>query len=138
MITGGRVTKVFGEKLKEDAVQQLSVNIDITDLSFEGGLAKIAYVYAVKYEPGLAKIEVSGELFFDEKASKDLKGSEEEWKKNKTVPQGITEEVLSSVTYSGSAVGTLIAFSLNVGAPINVPKAKLAPLGDSKQEGKAG
>ncbi len=135
MITGGRIIEVKGTKHKDGALQQLAVNVNIEDLKIEDGRGVAKYTYTIAYEPKMAEIAVTGELFFDEKGTAEIRKAEAEWKKSRTVPTGIAEEILSAVTYSGSAVGTLVAFGLNISAPINVPRARLAP---AQQPGKAG
>ncbi|MFA6049331.1 MAG: hypothetical protein WC792_05310 [Candidatus Micrarchaeia archaeon] len=135
MITGGRILEVKGTKHKDAPVQQLGVNVNIEDLFVRDGTGTVKYTYTISYEPKLAEIEVVGELFFDDKATADIKKAEADWKKSRMVPPQIAEEVLSAVTYSGSAVGTLVAFALNISAPINVPRARLAP---AEKVGKAG
>ncbi len=135
MITGGRILEVKGTKHKEAPTQQLAVNVNIEDISVQEGRGTVKYTYTISYEPKLAEIAVVGELFFDDKTTSDIKKAEAEWKKSRAVPPHIAEEVLSAVTYSGSAVGTLVAFALNISAPINVPRARLAP---ANQPGKAG
>ncbi|MFH0922793.1 MAG: hypothetical protein V1811_01920 [Candidatus Micrarchaeota archaeon] len=122
MITGARVSSVSGKKMKDGNVDAFRTNIDVTDVSFDKGKITVAYTYTTDYDPGLAQIEVKGEFYLDEANRKEI---EESWKKNKQLPNSIAEELVTHLTYSATAVGTLIAFALNVAAPISVPRARL-------------
>lgn len=122
MITGAKVLSVSGKKMKEGNVEGFRTNIDVTNVSFDKGKITVAYTYTTDYDPGLAQIEVKGEFYLDEANRKEI---EESWKKNKQLPQVIAEELVTHLTYSATAVGTLIAFALNVAAPISVPRARL-------------
>jgi hypothetical protein len=129
MITGAKVLSVSGKKMKDGNVEGFRTNIDVTNVSFDKGKITVAYTYTTDYDPGLAQIEIKGEFYLDEANRKEI---EESWKKNKQLPQVIAEELVTHLTYSATAVGTLIAFALNVAAPISVPRARLQQSGQKK------
>ncbi len=135
MITSGRITELKAKRIKDGNHQQLAINVNIEDMKVEDGRGVVKYTYTISYEPAIAEIVVAGDLYFDDKGTQDIKKAEDAWKKSRSVPTGIAEDVLSAITYSGSSVGTLGAFAINIAAPINVPRARLAP---SQAQGKAG
>lgn len=125
MITGGRTTGVEAKKLKEGAsVAGMNVNISIEDVRAEKDKLTFKYVYTIDYAPDVAKFRIEGEIFGEDKNAKAL---EESWKKSKNLEPAVAEELLTAITYSGTTIGTLLAFSLNVQAPINLPRARVAP-----------
>ena len=122
MITGGRILGVKGQKMKDGQLDSLNVNLNLEEVKSEKTRAVIKYTYTVKYEKELAEIAVSGEVYVEGPEQKEI---EESWKKTKQLPVAFAEELLTTIGYTGSAVGTLIAFALNINAPINVQKVKL-------------
>jgi len=50
---------------------------------------------------------------------------EDKWKKNKHLEPALAEELLVAITYAGMTTGTLLAFAVNIQAPINVPRARI-------------
>ncbi len=123
MITGGRITGVEGKKLHDGQVTGMAVNINIDDVRSDGDKMTVAYTYSIDYQPGLAKMSVSGEVFLDEKNSGELV---EKWKKTKQFPPAVAEDMLTAINYAASAVGTLLAFALGVNAPLTISRARIA------------
>jgi len=134
MIAGGRITGVEGRKLRDGQATGMAVNINIDDVRADGGRVVVAYTYSIDYQPGLAKMSVSGEVFLDEKNSGELA---EKWKKTRQFPPSLAEEMLTAINYAASAVGTLLAFALGVNAPLAVSRARIAqpaqPPGPAKE-----
>ena len=124
MITGGTVKKVNAERMKEGPNQGMDINIRVTDTKWEKTKLPISYVYEVAYKPDMAKMAIEGELHFED-SEKDLKVWKEHWEKTNQLPEGPASDFLTALTYTASAVGTLLAFAVNINAPINVPRAKL-------------
>ncbi|MBI5229006.1 hypothetical protein HY991_02765 [Candidatus Micrarchaeota archaeon] len=127
MITGGRVIGVGGKTMKIARPEGMEVAINIDSVKAEKGRVTLVYTYNIAYTPNVASISVSGEIHLEEKEA-DAKRMEESWSKTKQLPQETAEELLTAITYTASAVGTLVAFAINVSAPINVPRARLTPL----------
>jgi hypothetical protein len=135
MITHGRIIEVKAAKKKDGNVTGMSVNVSIDSVAAEGSQVKVTYNYEISYQPDLASMTIKGELFSD--STSDLgKKLLDGWKKNKQLPADAAEEIITALTYAGSSVGTLLAFAININAPINVPRAKVAPAG--QQAPKAG
>jgi hypothetical protein len=124
-IIGGRVTKTMAEKHVEEVRQtSLSLNLVIKEVALKGRHLVVKYSYDIDYQPKLAKMLIEGELYLQdsEKAMKEL---EEKWKKSKNLDQPIAEMMLNSVNYTGMAIGSLLAFSVGIPAPITVQKFKV-------------
>ena len=132
-ITGGQILKVSAEKTKDEPNQGMNVNISINSLKVEKENIVINYTYSVQYAPDLAKITVVGEMHAkeNEKAAKEI---QDKWTATKTLPDATASEIITAVTYTGSAVGTLLAFAVGVPAPINIQKARIQ---NPKAENKA-
>ncbi len=124
MITGGKVTKVRAENVKDAKRENTQININILNVKAVKNALTIQYEYAIVYEPDVATMTIEGELYLEEKDSKSI---QEAWEKSRRLPDDIASEVLGGITFTGSAVGTLLAFAINVPAPISVPRAQLAP-----------
>lgn len=132
MIAGGRITGLEAKRLKEGPSESLNVNINITGVKREGSKLAVSYDYRIDYSPEVAKMTISGELYIQESEA-EVKRLEKEWQENKALSPALAEELLTAITYSASAIGTLAAFAIGVNAPINVPRARLVP----KEEGGA-
>jgi hypothetical protein len=126
VIVGGRIVEVSGRKIEDAPLEGMNVNINIEDVKTAEGRLVIKYDYTIKYLPKVAEMLVKGELLVEE-SDKKRKEIEDDWKKKKQLPPEFAEETLTAITYTCSAVGTLIAFGLGITAPLNIPRAKLGP-----------
>lgn len=118
MILGGRILEVTGNKTKDENPKSYNVNVKIDDVKSEKSKSTVIYTYTVEYL-NVGKIDVKGELYVDDKSL------EKEWKDKKQLPSPAVEDILTAVMYSGSTVGTLMAFALNLSAPLSMPKVQL-------------
>ncbi|MBI4406400.1 hypothetical protein HY571_00630 [Candidatus Micrarchaeota archaeon] len=124
MITGGIVRKVSAEKLKEGPGQGMDVNIKTDDVEFDKSKFTLKYTFDITFKPDLAKMSLEGEVYFEE-TEKRIKELREKWEKDKQLPEDVMADIITAVNYTCSAVGTLLAFAVNVNAPINVPRVRL-------------
>ena len=124
MIIGGRITEADAKRLKEGSVSGLNVNIDITAVKEENGKIVVSYSHKTEYQEGVAELVVKGDVLVDEE-SKKRKEIAEAWKEKKFLEPAFAEDVLNAIGYSAASIGTLLAFSLGIGAPLNLPRAKL-------------
>jgi len=136
LIIGGRIIEVSGRKIEDGPLEGMNFNINIEDVKTAEGRLIVKYDYTIKYLPKVAEMLVKGELLVEENEKK-RKEIEDEWKKKRQLPPEFAEEALTAITYTCSAVGTLIAFGLGITAPLNVPRAKLVPNAPQSKE-KAG
>ncbi len=118
MILGGRILQVSGNKSKDENPKNYNVNVKIDEVKSEKTRSVIFYTYTVDYAD-IGQLNVKGELYVDEK------GLEKEWKDKKQLPSPALEDVLTAIMYSGSTIGTLMAFALNLSAPLNMPKVQI-------------
>jgi len=125
VIVGGRITGVNAVKKNDEPAKGMNVNVNVEDLRAEKNLLVIKYEFKITYSPDNAEIVVKGELIADEDEKK-RREIEDEWKKKKFLPTEFAEDVITAITYAGTATGTLAAYALNIGAPINIPRAKLS------------
>ncbi|MFH0971108.1 MAG: hypothetical protein V1835_00925 [Candidatus Micrarchaeota archaeon] len=124
-IIGGKVTKTLAEKYVENVSQTaLAINLVIKSVELRGKQVAVKYLYEIDYKEKLAKMQMEGEIYLQD-SDKAMKEMEEKWKKGKQIDQQIAEQLLNSITYSGMAVGTLLAFSVGIPAPITVQKFKV-------------
>ena len=134
MITHGRIVEVKATKKKDGNVTGMAVNVGVDNVVLEGHQVKVTYLYEISYQQDVASMSIKGELFAD--ANSDLgKKLVDGWKKNKQLPADAAEEVITALTYAGSSIGTLLAFAININAPINVPRAKVGPVVQNPKAG---
>jgi hypothetical protein len=121
-IIGGRVTKTLAEKYVDNVMQtNLSINMLIQDILIKGRNLHVKYSYEIDYKEKQAKMVLQGEVYLSG-PEKEMKDMEEKWKKKKEIDTSIAEQLLNSVTYSSMAVGSLLAFSVGVPAPVTIQK----------------
>jgi len=126
-INGGRVISVSAERLDQGKFDGFDVSIQITDVKeVEKGL-EIHFDHTTDYRVKFAKMNIKGVVKV-EADDKEKKKIMEDWKKTKQFPTGTVEEVLMAINYITSSVGTLLAFALNINAPVNVPKTRIMDL----------
>ena len=134
MITHGRIVEVKATKKKDGNVSGMAVNVGVDNIVVEGNQVKVSYNYEISYQQDIATMSINGELFAD--SSSDLgKKLIDGWKKSKQLSADAAEEVITALTYAGSSIGTLLAFAININAPINVPRAKVAPANQNPKAG---
>lgn len=124
-IIGGKITKTMAQKMVDNVTQaSLNLNLIVQEVSLKGKQVIVRYFYEVDYKEKQAKMEMHGEVFLTG-TDKEMKEFEEKWRKTKQIDPLIAEQILNSVTYSGMAVGTLLAFSVGMPAPLTMQKFKV-------------
>ena len=125
MIVGERILEVSGNKVPNESVKSLNINISLEDVKEKGENVEVTYVYTANYEDKVGQIKIKGTLLAKEekKRAKEILDS---WKKNKKIPEDYATQVLSAVNYSGSANGTLMARVLGLNAPLIPPRIQLS------------
>jgi len=124
MIVGGRIDAVEGKKNKDEQIKGLSINISLDDVRVKGEDVEIVYTYTADYAEGVGQLKIKGTLFAkeDKKQAKELADA---WKKDKKVPQDYANGLLTTINYSGSANGTLVARVVNLSPPLVPPRLQL-------------
>ena len=131
MIVGGRVLEASIKKKNDEKIEGMNVNVNIDDVRVEKEFVVVTYDYKITYMPDNAEITVKGELLAEE-TDKDKKEIEEDWKKKKFLPNRFAEDAINAISYTGTAVGTMLAFTLNIPAPLNLPRAKIGAAQEKK------
>ncbi len=135
-IVGGRITETSVVRKKDGKIEGLNVAVNITDVKNEKEFLVISYEHRITYLPDNVEMVVKGDLLADEN-EKQKKEIEDEWKKKKFLPTEFAEDVINAITYTGTSIGTLLAFALNIPAPLNLPRAKIG-MPPQEKKGKAG
>ena len=125
MIVGERILEVSGNKVPNEAVKSLNINIALEDVKEKGENVEVTYIYTANYEDKVGQIKIKGILLAKEE-KKRAKEIIDSWKKSKKVPEDYATQVLSAVNYSGSANGTLLARVLGLNAPLIPPRIQLS------------
>ena len=125
MIVGERILEVSGNKVPNESVKSLNINISLEDVKEKGENVEVTYVYTANYEDKVGQIKIKGTLLAKEE-KKRAKEIVDSWKKSKKVPEDYATQVLSAVNYSGSANGTLLARVLGLNAPLIPPRIQLS------------
>lgn len=136
MITENKITHVEAKRLTDAAkiaIEGLDVNIAVNEVKVEANGVRVKYTYGVNYRPNLATLTISGDMLSEQPKDK-IKDIDAEYKKTKQLPPFFAEEVINAIQYTGSATGTLLAFAVNITAPLNMPRARVAP--ENAQQGK--
>ena len=130
-IVSGKILDVRATKKSDDPVKNFSVNVNLDDFKAEGDKASVRYTYSINYEPGVASMQVFGQLSLQLPRDK-MKECKDRWEKDRTLPVELAEDVITAITYTCTTVGTLLAYAIGVASPISTPRAKLAPGGPAK------
>lgn len=131
VIVGGRVIEASAKKNDESTLEGMNVNINIQSVETKDEKLLLKYDYSAKYLPDKGEITVVGELLIEEEMKK-RKEVEDFWKKKRELPPEFAEEILTAITYTCSAVGTLLAFAVGLTAPINVGRARITPVAERR------
>jgi hypothetical protein len=123
-VIDSKITEASAKRHKFDKMARgMDVKIDIVSAKEKGEGLLMNYGYVVEYED-VATLSISGEIEFA--LSKDEKKQVlDEWKSKRNLPRFFAEQTLMPVTYSATTVGTLLAFSINIQAPLNLPQPRL-------------
>src|SRR3989338_5360804 len=118
MITGGRVLGVSAKHLKDGKIEGLDLAMLLTNVKMDKGILVISYTSKITYRTGVAEIEVQGEVHAD---GSDSKKEFDEWTKTGGTSGGkfsnaFATELLKSIHYSTTAIGTLASFAIGIAA----------------------
>lgn len=125
MIVGERILEVSGNRVPQQSIQGLNINIQLENVELNGENVEITYVYVADYKEKVGEIKIKGLLIAKEEKALSKKIADT-WKKSKKIPDDYATVVLSAVNYSGSANGTLLARVLGLTAPLIPPRIQLS------------
>lgn len=125
MIVGERILEVSGNRVPQQNIKGLNINIQLDGVEKAKENLEITYTYIADYKDAVGQIKIKGLLIAKEedKLSKEIV---DKWKKEKKIPDDYATVILSAVNYSGSANGTLLARVLGLTAPLIPPKIQLS------------
>ncbi len=134
-VKGGRIVSVAAKRMKaEHKFEGLNVNIDLMDVSAGKDAVTVQYEYTTTYLPDVAEMKIVGEAWLVGSPA-EQKEILDHWKKNKQLPVQAAESLLTALSYTNGSVGTLLAYAINISAPINVSRVSLPrDSGVSKQK----
>jgi hypothetical protein len=134
-IIGGRIESASARTLAGKEYKGMNTSIRTPDLKEVKNALEVSYSWESNYEEGFAEMKIEGVIIIeaDDKERKEILDS---WKKDKSLPVYVAEEVLAAVNYTASTVGTLLAFAVNVSAPVAISRPKIVPVQEAKLPGK--
>ncbi|MFH0836333.1 MAG: hypothetical protein V1834_04195 [Candidatus Micrarchaeota archaeon] len=122
-----RITEISAKRMKWDtSAKGMNVKIDIIDVKERGNDLVLVFNYSIDYEKDVAFMSLSAETVLSVSPS-EKKEVLTEWKSKRNLPVQFAEEILAPITYTGTTIGTLLAFALNIQAPLNLPRPRLQP-----------
>jgi hypothetical protein len=107
--------------------------IEMPVIDAKKALLKFEFVFTVKYEPGIGKIELNGEaiyLYDKEFGSSIL----EHWTKNKKLPAEVMPEVFNNLLARSNMEAMVISRDMGLPSPIQMPRVDVKPKDKSKVE----
>lgn len=125
MIVGERILEITGNRVPQQNIKGLNINIQLDGVEKKGENLEIGYTYIADYKEDVGQIKIKGLLIAKEEdtLAKEVVST---WKKKKKIPDDYATTILSAVNYSGSANGTLLARVLGLTAPLIPPKIQLS------------
>ena len=116
--TKGRINIANNVTVKDVAHTDLFLGTNKQD-----GL-RFDFVFTSAYDPDVGHITLEGNVLYldDAKKIKDVLGG---WKKSKTVPTDVTEEVLNQVLGKCNIQALILSKDLNMPPPIPLPKVNV-------------
>ncbi|MEM3399988.1 MAG: hypothetical protein QXP42_04095 [Candidatus Micrarchaeia archaeon] len=132
LITGGKITYVEAKRDKDDPVSGLSINVGIDDVVIEEGVVEVKYTYTVNYTDGVGSLKIVGSIYAEEEPDM-VKRINDEWTKNRRLPDDFAETIINSINYACGTNGTLVVRPLNLAAPMIPPRVRLEQPAGSKR-----
>ncbi len=129
MITDIKIHKVSAEYPEPARITGLNIDMNIENLKVNGQELELSFTYTVNYlgiEKGKfpAKLVMNGKVKARESDEK-IKTIENEWKKNKKIPNDFAETVMNSVNFFCSSNGILVTKAINLVPPMIPPRIQV-------------
>lgn len=137
-------TKIHVEK-KTSSTKQIKIQsgMNITDVKASEMIkdAKqkafaVKFTFEIKYEPGVAVIELDGELIFlaNQALAKEVEAG---WAKRKSLPKDLALTVFNRILHNCNVEALILSKEMNLPAPIQLPKVQAQREDGSKPSTKA-
>ncbi|MCK5107624.1 MAG: hypothetical protein KAQ83_02775 [Nanoarchaeota archaeon] len=110
---------------------KISNNISIKDvksIDLKFGTKKdkalrFEFLFETRYEPKLGHISFAGNLIYMG-APESIKKIESGWKKNKTLPKDVTQQVMSHIVEKSNIEAIILSRTVALPSPVPLPKVK--------------
>ena len=98
-------------------------HVEKTTINLQGNkpVLKLFFDFAVNYEPNIGNIQMNGNLVYLDK-EEELKKLEDQWKKQKTLPVGITSLVANTILTKANIKALILSQEVNLHPQIHLPK----------------
>src|SRR3989344_6240315 len=98
-------------------------NVEKTDINIQGkkSALKLSFDFTVNYEPNIGNIQMNGNLTYMDKPE-ELKKLEDQWKKEKKLPVGVTSLVANTILTKANIKALMLSQEVNLPPQIHLPK----------------
>jgi len=138
-MVGFSFTKVSAErKPASNSAVNIESNAGVTNvielpvIEPKKALLKFEFMFVVKYEPGVGKIELNGELVQLYDKEYGLKVIEH-WAKNKKLPAEIMPEVFNNILARSNVEAVILSRDMGLPSPIQMPRVDVKPKDKSEK-----
>ena len=110
-------------------------NVEKTSINLQGNkpVLKLFFDFTVNYEPNIGNIQMNGNLTYMDK-EEELKKLEDQWKKEKTLPTGITSLVANTILTKANIKALILSQEVNLPPQIHLPKVTPKEAAEVKKE----
>ncbi|GIU68768.1 MAG: hypothetical protein KatS3mg002_0004 [Candidatus Woesearchaeota archaeon] len=135
-IVGFNFTSINAEKTGSSDNVRVESNVGVVNIveskipDPKKAILKFEFMFSAKFEPGIGRIELKGELvemFDKELANKILEG----WNKNSLLHKDIAPRVLNAILARSNVEAILMSKELGLPSPIQLPKVELKSKSES-------
>ncbi|MBS3143646.1 hypothetical protein J4446_02095 [Candidatus Woesearchaeota archaeon] len=129
----GIVSFVF-DKISAEKTGKIKEKVDIshnfnikhvekTEINIQGNkpALKLSFDFTVNYEPNIGNIKMNGNLTYMDKPE-ELKKLEDQWKKEKKLPVGVTSLVANTILTKANIKALMLSQEVNLPPQIHLPK----------------
>jgi len=141
----GIVSFVF-DKISAEKIGNITGNVNInhnfnikdvekTTINLQGSkpVLKLFFDFAVNYEPNIGNVKMKGNLTYMGKED-EIKKLEDQWKKEKKLPMGITSMVANTILTKANIKALLLSQEVNLPPQIHLPKVTPKEIEEPKKE----
>ena len=131
----GIVSFVF-DKISAEKIGKITDKVDInhnfnikrvekTTINLQGNkpVLKLFFDFVVNYEPNIGNVQMNGNLTYMDK-EEELKKLDDQWKKEKRLPVGITSLVANTILTRANIKALMLSQEVNLPPQIHLPKVE--------------
>ncbi|MEW5946756.1 MAG: hypothetical protein AB1742_11210 [bacterium] len=118
-----RVTRAEAERLKDGAVQNIELHIQLDDVLSNKNLLEIRFTFTAWYKPALGHLTMKGVLIMesDEGESEKIASN---WTEHKTMDEELAGVVMHNINYKCGTEAILVTKLVDLPAPIVPPRVR--------------